>query len=271
MISSNLHTHSTFSDGKHTPEEMILQAKELSFVSIGFSDHSEKMIPHSFWKSRENIEAYKKEIRELSQKYEEEIQVFCGIEMDAFAQIDTEPFDYSIGSVHFIKAFDEIVPIDLALNDQLAFIEKHGRGDKMELARRYFDQLVTFGQKSAFDILGHFDLINKFSLFDEEDPLYQKLAREALDELVKCVPFIEVNTGAISRGYRNTPYPASFLFPVLKEKNAKLVLSSDAHRKEWLDCFFDQIPSILSEAGITSLWQKNNVSFEEIPLDINDK
>ena len=40
MRFSNLHTHSTFSDGKNTPEEIVLSAIEKNFLSIGFSDHS---------------------------------------------------------------------------------------------------------------------------------------------------------------------------------------------------------------------------------------
>ena len=36
----NLHQHSTFCDGKDTPEEVVLSAIEQGFDSIGFSSHS---------------------------------------------------------------------------------------------------------------------------------------------------------------------------------------------------------------------------------------
>ena len=36
---ANFHTHSTFCDGKNTPEEIVLAALEKGFVSIGFSSH----------------------------------------------------------------------------------------------------------------------------------------------------------------------------------------------------------------------------------------
>ena len=36
----NLHNHSTFSDGRHTPEEIVLAAIEKNMLGIGFSDHS---------------------------------------------------------------------------------------------------------------------------------------------------------------------------------------------------------------------------------------
>ena len=34
----NLHNHSTFSDGDHTPEEIVLAAIEKNMLGIGFSD-----------------------------------------------------------------------------------------------------------------------------------------------------------------------------------------------------------------------------------------
>ena len=41
----NLHTHTTYCDGKDTPEEMVLEGLERGFHSIGFSIHS--YVPHS--------------------------------------------------------------------------------------------------------------------------------------------------------------------------------------------------------------------------------
>ena len=36
----NLHTHSTYCDGKDTPEEIINAALDMGFDSVGFSSHS---------------------------------------------------------------------------------------------------------------------------------------------------------------------------------------------------------------------------------------
>ena len=40
MRYSDLHTHTVFSDGANTMEEMVRAAVERNFVSIGISDHS---------------------------------------------------------------------------------------------------------------------------------------------------------------------------------------------------------------------------------------
>ena len=36
----NLHTHTTYCDGKNTAEEMVQKAIELGFKSLGFSGHA---------------------------------------------------------------------------------------------------------------------------------------------------------------------------------------------------------------------------------------
>ena len=42
MIKTNYHTHSTFCDGKNTPEEMVLKAIEDNFDILGFSSHRDR-------------------------------------------------------------------------------------------------------------------------------------------------------------------------------------------------------------------------------------
>ena len=79
MIFSNLHTHTTFSDGKNSPDEMIKRAVERSFTSLGFSDHSERMVPSLLGSSRDNLSDYRESILDLKERYAEDVAVFCGV------------------------------------------------------------------------------------------------------------------------------------------------------------------------------------------------
>ena len=40
MINTNFHTHTTFCDGKDTPEQMVLAAIQKGFSALGFSGHA---------------------------------------------------------------------------------------------------------------------------------------------------------------------------------------------------------------------------------------
>lgn len=50
---------------------------------------------------------------------------------------------------------------------------------------------------------------------------------EAAEELAGKIPFFEVNTGAIARGYRKNPYPSDFLLQELRRLGFGAVISSE--------------------------------------------
>ena len=60
MMLSDFHVHTTFSDGKHTPEEMILSAVEKGMTAIGFSDHSYTAFDESYCIAKEKQTQYTK-------------------------------------------------------------------------------------------------------------------------------------------------------------------------------------------------------------------
>jgi histidinol-phosphatase (PHP family) len=266
MIHSNLHTHTTFSDGKNSPEEMIERALELGFCSLGFSDHSETAFDPWYCMAKEDYLPYREKILEVKKQYEDRIPVFLGMEKDLYSQIDPEDYEYIIGSVHYVSAFGEYHSIDGSPENQLAFFEKAGEGGRLELAKRYYDAVVTHAQLFPFQIQGHFDLITKFGFYDDENEEYRRVALEALDEVLAIVPFIEINSGAIARGRRTVPYPSRFLLERICKKGGRVILSSDCHFKEYLDENFDSEVELLKEIGFSSLWQKQKNGFTEIKI-----
>ncbi len=266
MRHSNIHTHTTFSDGKNTPEELVQKALELGFVSLGFSDHSETAFDPGYSAKKEDYPLYRAEIGRLKEKYRDQIEIFCGIEQDFFSHPVSDEFEYTIGSVHYIYVKDEYFPMDASAEGQQKFIQKHGRGDPMELAKRYFDTVVENSRKREFQVQGHFDLIQKYGLFDGAGEEYEALALAAADEVIKSVPFIEVNSGAIGRGYRKTPYPDDFILKHLLKKGARLVLNGDSHSVDTLNTHYEEIVEELRNIGFTSLWQLRKTGFVEISI-----
>ena len=112
-MKTNYHTHTTWCDGKDSPETVVLAAIEKGFGAIGFSSHA--MLPEddtSWVLTPEKAPRYAAEIRSLAKKYEGRIRILCGVEADyvpggatpdrrAYAAISP---DYIIGSVHFVAA-----------------------------------------------------------------------------------------------------------------------------------------------------------------------
>jgi len=60
-----------------------------------------------------------------------------------------------------------------------------------------------------------------------------------------------VNTGAMARGYKTTPYPARFILEEIKSLGGSVILSSDCHDADKLTFAFDESVKLLKEIGFT--------------------
>ena len=267
MRYSNLHAHTIFSDGVHTPEENILSAIEKNMVSLGFSDHSFTSFDRRYCMRKVNIPAYIREIRRLQKKYEGQIEIYLGMELDGFSDIeDRELYDYLIGDCHYIRIGDRCFSVDHARAEQLEAISEHFGGNSIAYSRAYFDTYTACTKKVKPDILGHFDLCAKFGYIDETSTQYQRYAVEALLACLEVTPFIEMNTGAISRKIRTTPYPAVFLLKEILAHHGSIVLNSDSHNADHLDFYFDQSIELLKSVGFKSIAQLRGGSMTEVGI-----
>ena len=251
----NLHTHSTYCDGRDTPEEMIRFAMDKGFDSLGFSGHSYMFYSPGHSMSVEGTEQYKSEITALKQKYAGQLPLYLGLEFDLYSVVDLTGYDYLIGSAHYLKIGDSYVGFDRGAEEVHRVIDTYFGGDGLAFAKEYYHLLTTLPEYGKFDILGHIDLITKNCektfLFDTESKEYLDAAFEAIDALTGKIPLFEVNTGAISRGYRTTPYPSIPILRELKRKGWGAVISSDCHDGRMLDCAFAESRALLRECGFT--------------------
>jgi len=244
MKNRDLHIHTVFSDGKSTPEEIVLYAIERGASLIGFSDHSYTPFDTDYCMSPDRAPLYKKCIAELKEKYAGQIEILCGIEQDYYSDIPAKGYDYIIGSVHYIKAGDEYLSVDKSAADLKASVDRYFGGDYLAFAKEYYKCVGDVARKTDADIIGHFDLVCKFNekapAFDENDPEYIALWKEACDRLLPTGKYFEINVGAVSRGYRSAPYPSAPILRYLTKNGAKLILSGDSHKKEGVLYEFDR-------------------------------
>lgn len=238
MITKDLHCHTTYCDGNNTPEEMILSAIGKGLDTLGVSAHSYTFFDTSYCMQKEAVPRYLAEMRYLRAKYFDRIHVLCGVEQDYYSDFPTDDFDYVIGSVHYLKCGEDYVPVDETPELLKEAADKYFSGDIYALCEQYFSTVADVVNKTSCDIIGHFDLIGKFTertdLIDVCHPRYVAAWKAAADKLLQTgVPF-EINTGAMSRGYRTSPYPSAEIIEYLKANGGELILSSDAHSADAL-------------------------------------
>lgn len=269
-ITQNLHTHSIYCDGKDTPEEMVQAALAKGYESIGFSGHSYVFYSDYAGITMERQNAYVKEIHRLKQVYGHRIRIYLGLEVDIYAQLDLGIFDYLIGSMHYMKLGEEYVSFDDGPQEVRVVIDRYFGGDGNAYVKEYFRQLAELPKHGKFDIIGHFDLISKHversELFDYDSDDYLGWATETAEALLPHIPYFEVNTGAMARGYRTTPYPSPRIARMLKELGFRAVITTDCHDASKLDWGIAEAKALLESAGFREHYVLTDDGFRGMKL-----
>lgn len=251
---STIHTHTTFSDGKHSARENIESAISKGMASVGFSDHSFTACDPSYCMQLADYPKYLSELRALKEEYKDKFPVFVGIEKDYFSEIDKSEFEYVIGSVHYIVRDGICYPIDHTAAQQQTCANDAFGGSFLDMAKCYFGMVAEHTYLARPDVVGHFDVINKFSQMPECDDKFMYAAEEALKECAKWCKLFEVNTGGMARGWRKTPYPNAHLLSLIKDLGAGVMLNSDCHHKYNLDFGYTEALDFIKAHGIDELW-----------------
>lgn len=245
----DLHVHSVFSDGRDTPRDIVISAIEKGVKTLGFSDHSYTEFDERYCIQRDKQAEYIRTINELKNEFSDKIEILCATEQDFYSTAPTTGYDYVIGSVHYVLIDGEYIPVDETADILKQAADKYFSGDILSLCEAYFENVGKVYEKTKCDIVGHFDLITKFNeqeqLFDENDTRYIRAYRKAVDKIITDCKVFEINTGAISRGYRITPYPSENIRSYIRQKGGKFILSSDSHQKETLCFEFDKFRNLL--------------------------
>lgn len=265
---SSFHTHTTFCDGKDSCEAVVLSALEKGFCAIGFSGHSDPGFKTLY--SMKNLSDYRNEINRLKKKYKNDIQIYLGIEEEATNYVNRSDYDYIIGSLHFFNISGENYGVDTSRELTEKCLELSG-GDVCALARNYYERFCDYLIKRKPDIAGHFDLITKFDELEggaifSSDKEYIKLSEEYLKHALKSDVIFEINTGAISRGVRKTPYPALNLLHILKQNDAKIILNADSHSADAIDCHFAESRELLRDVGFKHRYMIYNGEFVKVDI-----
>lgn len=257
MIRQNLHTHTTFCDGKSTAEELVKTAISLGCSSLGFSGHAPLPPPEgqSWTMSPDRVETYRQELLRLREQYRDQLDIFPGLEQDIDSPAPGDGWDYLIGSVHDLYCGGQCYSVDNTREMLLEAVDLWFGGDPLALAEAYYARVAQVADITGCQIVGHFDLVTKFnegcSVFQDTHPRYQRAALDALDALCGKNLIFEINTGAMARGYRSAPYPAPFLLQELARRGEAVCITSDCHQAENLLFAFDLAEELARSCGFT--------------------
>ena len=258
MILADLHNHTCSSHARDSVRDMYQSAVNKGLSIFGFSEHSPR--PERFTYTheyRERLNAhlgdYVREVQELK-RAGGPCRVLFGMEIDWF-ESDPEfvkkaatqfPFDYLIGSVHFLgtMGFDDKAS-DWECLDQSARFEKY------DAYFRTWRKMVSSG---LFNIAAHPDLIKIFSVdsfhtwLDREEN--QRLVRDGLEALKASGMAMEISSAGIRKPCREI-YPCATIMRMASDLKLPVTFASDAHTTEDVAYGFPRLATYAKAFGFT--------------------
>ncbi len=246
------------------PVEYAARAVQLGLEEIGFSDHS-PMRRDDFddWRMRsdqldeyvEKVRRAQKEFPQLSIKLALETDYLPGQEEWIRELAARHPWDYLIGSVHYVSE-------DWAIDNPNMLSMWRSR-DAFEVWSIYFDWLGKAAESGLFDIIGHADLPKKFKIYPTQDctPIFENF----LDRTVAMDVAIELNTAGLRKDCREI-YPSRAFLELAFERGLPITFGSDAHAPAEVGSDFSAAVELARSVGFTHWLQFSKREFTESPL-----
>ncbi len=254
MNDYHLHTY-LCKHGEGHVQDYVQAALQRGLSEIGFAEHipipglddpDGRMLLDEF-------EIYQSEI-EKAQKDFPDIKIKMGIEADYMPKympfiesfLKQHPFDFIIGSVHFIDDWDFTNP---------AHAEKMNTFGVNETYRSYYRLLNEAANCGLYDIIGHFDIPKKFGKFASCDLTPE--IETALDAIKKNNIALDVNTSGIRKTVGEI-HPSPDILKKAFMRDIPVVIGSDAHRPQEVAFHFNETVALLTGIGY-----QHTVSYEK--------
>ncbi|MCL2580298.1 MAG: histidinol-phosphatase [Oscillospiraceae bacterium] len=260
---STMHAHTHYGDGKNSPEEMVLAAIDLGFVSIGIAEHAWAPYDLDVCIPKSRMRGYQSDIAHLKEKYADKIEVSCGLEIDYYYLYEKANWDHVVGSVHYVQSGNsgKYYTIDWRPDIFEDGIDDAGNGNVRTFIEMYGENVFALAKHYKPHVMGHLNVIEKLNsssrFFDPGAGWYQTMWEKIISEIAANGLVTEVNTGGMSRGYVDHPYPSSEILHMLHRAGGQVTICSDAHEAGMLDYGFDVALDVIREVGYKSvkLWQ----------------
>jgi histidinol-phosphatase (PHP family) len=236
--------HERIAHDTHSVEPFVEAADDAGVDEIGFTEHAYYFtqlrtlwsVPYQVERCVYDLDAYVDAVlrargRGLPVQLGLELDYVPGREEETRALLAPYPWDYLLGSVHFVDGLG----IDGAprLADEVG-VE--------EMWRRYFEMLARAARSRLFDSLSHPDLAKVFGDRVEFD--YTEIADAIADSGVA----VEVSTAGLRKPVGEL-YPHPDFLVACRERGVPITIGSDAHVPSLVGRDFDRARRLLRSAG----------------------
>ncbi|AIQ15413.1 histidinol phosphatase [Paenibacillus sp. FSL H7-0357] len=241
-------------------EEYVQRGIALGLEQLGLSDHLPliHVNPETYYPEMAmplaELPRYVEECLTLKERYRGEIELRVGLEADYIEGYEEQirellspyPWDYLIGSVHFLGEWD--------ITDHRQTHGWEGK-DVMEVYRRYYDAVRKSALSGLYDIIGHMDVIKRFGYgpqTPEGKAEVRELELDALKAIASSGIAMELNASGLSKPCAEM-FPAEHVLQQALALGIPLTLGSDAHDPAKLGDGLQEARSLLWRTGFREL------------------
>ncbi|HYK88712.1 MAG TPA: histidinol-phosphatase HisJ family protein [Acidobacteriota bacterium] len=264
MIPHDYHVHTRFSaDCSATMHDMCAAALASGVPEVGFAEHYD-LHPDEQPRDWLDLDRWAEELDRCRRQYAGRLTIRAGIEIGEphlFTQevrrmMGRYPFDYSLGSLHWVgRGF--------------VFSPDYFRRPAEEAFSLYFQELEKMTRSGEFEILGHLDVPVRtgFEIYGSYDPSrYEDLIRPVLQNCIDRNIALEVNAGTLRRR-AGVLTPGPQILEWYRQMGGRhLTLGSDAHLPSQVAVGLDVAMGAARTAGLKHISQFENRRSQLISL-----
>lgn len=247
----SLHTHTTFSDGNNTIDEMLAQAVNKGFKKYGVSDHLtvyDTQNPQAaFAAVLSKCKQYLSDIRLAAANYP--LKVLTGFEVDfyntpgwlkAFDEFIAElDVDYIFTGNHY--AFDNEIKNRVDIVEMKNFLVNPQQ--QIQYLHNHFRMMREAVYSRRFLWLAHLDFARWGGVMQDGD--FRDEIMDIIHALSETSTATEINT----KGYVNVGgfYPSTWILQELKAHKIPVLISDDAHHSSQIGRYFTEAEQLLED------------------------
>ncbi|MDR1134838.1 MAG: histidinol-phosphatase HisJ family protein [Clostridiales Family XIII bacterium] len=259
------HTHTNFSEDCFVPmEHMIDRAVSLGLTAYAITDHYDPDYCNHDYTFSLDFPSYHEALLSAQHKYKSSIRVVKGIELGIQLGEPMQkcrdaalgfPYDFIIGSIHCAEGQD------VYMHDYY-----EGRSPEDVYRGFYAYMLECFKQFKDYDVIGHFNIIDRYAPVVPDDSAYMDIVKEIMQLIINDGKGIEINTSS-DRHASGRRTPTKELLQMYVDLGGETVTTgSDAHDLEIVGRGLSEAHDMIIAAGLkyVAVFKDRKVSYIKI-------
>lgn len=261
--------HSFHGDGEGQVPEIARAAAQKGFAAFGFSEHFDRPPSTKFLLPGETdfltgrgawAAPYVEAVRKVQVEFADLLPIRLGTELEYIRgaeqwtknAVTDWPFEYLVGSVHYMRYGAHDICIDCNRGRLEEALDRAGNPEQLQLD--YYDHVLELIEWNLVQIVGHLDLVKIYLRPSEVTPTkaIEKKVATLLDSMRDSGVALDVNAAGLRKPFREI-YPAAWILEKAAQVGVPVTLGDDSHAPDQVGLGLDAAVALIVKCGYESI------------------